>query len=235
MERHRFARAEVGPGWCPAPLRAPDRPVPDAPRRRPPDAPSRQAGGRRHLHPVSISPAGLGTLWGDLVIAIASRRRDGARAGIQLSGRFGIQLSNQVMSWRPCRGRTSRSGRLSIGPSSRRLVSICSAAGQPPISRSRALANRLPCPLGELKILVGWIWSTTTPTAASRGAHMAGNEAPVRSIGRSRAVRCTFTRSDSPIGMATGVLRSPVDVEEARLWAAGSWALRSWPDRGRTA
>jgi hypothetical protein len=44
----------------------------------------------------------------------------GARPGDQLS----IQLSNQVMSWRPCRWRSCRSGRLSIGPSSRRLVSM---------------------------------------------------------------------------------------------------------------
>ena len=162
----RIVRPGVGPGWACGTVPSPRSVGSGCLRRRPPDAPSRQAGGRRHPPSGVHLPRRLGTLRDMLVIAIVSSLPMLALGLVSNSAAdFSIQLSIQVMSWRLCSGRTCRSMRLSIGPSGRRLVSIVPPRANP-ISRSCALANPPPCPLGELEILVGWMWNPATPTAA---------------------------------------------------------------------
>jgi hypothetical protein len=94
---------------------------------------------------------------------------DGACAGIQLSGQLSVQLSIQVMSWRPCTWRTCWSGRLWIGPAGPRLVSIVPPSGRGS-SSAPARGEPTPCPLSELQNRVGWMWSPTTPTAVASTA-----------------------------------------------------------------
>lgn len=63
--------------------------------------------------------------------------RDGVRAGHPLSN----QLSRHLMMWRPCIGRSRRSGRLSTGPIRSRLVSFFPSAGPLAASLSRPVCT----------------------------------------------------------------------------------------------
>jgi hypothetical protein len=57
--------------------------------------------------------------------------RDGVRAGHGLSNQLSHQLCRHLMMWRPCIGRSRRSGRLSTGPIRSRLVSLIPHSAQP--------------------------------------------------------------------------------------------------------